>query len=71
MKNIEAILTVTGTFIGIIAIGRYVYQIFKMSTDKRTDFKNLVMPKGSFWKHGNNIVFLMSALLIILGHLFT
>lgn len=70
MRNVETTLTTIGTILAVIAIGRYVYRIFKMPAYERTDFKNLVMPKGSFWNHGNNIMFLLGALLIIIGRFF-
>ncbi|MFD1465138.1 hypothetical protein ACFQ4L_03410 [Lapidilactobacillus mulanensis] len=67
MKIIGTFLLVIGIVLAIISVVRYVMQIFKMPTEKRADFKNLIMPKGSIWKHGNNILFLIGVVLLIAG----
>ncbi|WP_261805904.1 hypothetical protein [Lapidilactobacillus luobeiensis] len=69
MKRIEILLIAIGMVAAIIAIVLYVVQIFRMPKVKRLDFKNLIMPNGSFWKNITNIVFILGILLILIGYL--
>lgn len=67
MSRAEIIVTLIGTIFAVLAVIRYVVQIFKMPKEKRLDFRNLVKPKGTWRSNPVNFVFLLGVILLVIG----
>lgn len=67
MNRSEMLLTIIGVMCSVLAVIVYVIQIFRMPRQQRSDFHNLVKPKGTWRSNPVNFIFLIGVIFLLIS----